>query len=121
VSPESATGLRNIVDPASTIQIDANHSDMVKLSQGNELINRIASKLQDVLNGNISSITEAREGAKNPAVEGTTAFYEYGQQAQRQVKHVDNSLDQEFWDIYCKRLALFFPHSTNYTDFLKLL
>ncbi|GFP53146.1 hypothetical protein TASIC1_0002033000 [Trichoderma asperellum] len=59
---------------------------MVKLSQGNELINRIASKLQDMLNGSVSNIMEAHEGPNNTAVEKTTAF--------------QNSLDPEFWDIY---------------------
>lgn len=100
VSPESATGLRNIVDPSSTIQINANHSDMVKLSQGNELINRIASKLQDMLNGSNSNIIEAHEGPNNTAVEKKTAFQKYDQVAEKAMKLVDNSLDAEFWDIH---------------------
>lgn len=87
---------------------------MVKLSQGSELINRIASKLQDVLNGNISGMAETRIGGSNLAVERTTALYEYGQQTQNQVEHVDNSLDQEFWDIDCKTLALFFSFNELY-------
>lgn len=102
VSPESATGLRNIVDPSSTIQINANHSDMVKPSQGNELINRIASKLQNVLNGNIIDITEANEGPNNTAIETTAVFQKYNQGAEKVMKSVDNSLDPEFWNIYCK-------------------
>jgi hypothetical protein len=107
VSPESATGLRNIVDPSSTIQINANHSEMVKFSQGNELINLIASRLQDVLSGNISGITKGREGANNTVAEKTTALHEHSQWAQNQAELVDVSLDQEFWNIYCETMAPF--------------
>ncbi|UKZ60602.1 uncharacterized protein TrAtP1_001874 [Trichoderma atroviride] len=73
---------------------------MVKLSQGNELINRIASKLQDVLNGNINGMAEARMGGNSPTVERAAALDQYGRRAQNLVEHVDNSLDQEFWDTH---------------------
>jgi hypothetical protein len=102
VSPESATGLRNIVDPSSTIQIDANHSDMVKFSYGNMLIDRIASKLQDVLNINVSDMTKAHEGSNNTDVDATPVFQTHSQATEKAITPVDNSFDQEFWDIYGK-------------------
>ncbi|KAL7810778.1 hypothetical protein V8C44DRAFT_350038 [Trichoderma aethiopicum] len=49
VSRESATGNRWASDPSSTIQIDANHSDMVKFSSGSHMIGPIACKLRDVV------------------------------------------------------------------------
>ncbi|PTB72047.1 hypothetical protein M440DRAFT_1405803 [Trichoderma longibrachiatum ATCC 18648] len=49
VSRESATGNRWASDPSSTIQIDANHSDMVKFSSESHMIGPIACKLRDVV------------------------------------------------------------------------
>ncbi|KAM0250516.1 hypothetical protein ACHAQJ_008607 [Trichoderma viride] len=49
VSPESATVKRCLSDTASTIQIDANHSEMVKFSPGSQLIQIIADKLLNIL------------------------------------------------------------------------
>ncbi|KAL7815736.1 hypothetical protein V8C26DRAFT_103026 [Trichoderma gracile] len=49
VSRTSATGNRCTSDPASTIPIDANHSNMVKLSYGSHMIGLIANKLREIL------------------------------------------------------------------------
>ncbi|EHK42973.1 hypothetical protein TRIATDRAFT_285651 [Trichoderma atroviride IMI 206040] len=95
VSPQSATGQRCTTDPASTIQINANHSDMVKFSQGNEAIDRIAYKLRDMLE---SDVAKPHGGVNNTAVEKTTALRGNHQRAESAMEHVDNSLDPEFWD-----------------------
>lgn len=44
----SATGGHDKSDPASTIQIDANHSDMVKLMPGHHIISLVAYKLRAI-------------------------------------------------------------------------
>ncbi|KAK0639381.1 hypothetical protein B0T16DRAFT_243262 [Cercophora newfieldiana] len=49
VSKESATGGRHESDPTSTIQIDANHSDIAKLTPGHHMLPLIASKLNDIV------------------------------------------------------------------------
>jgi len=49
VIKESATGGRHESDPASTIQIDASHSDMVKLTPGHHILPLIARKLHDIV------------------------------------------------------------------------
>lgn len=50
VTRESATGDRCFVEPSMTIQIDENHSDMVKFFNGDHRIRVIASKLSEVCN-----------------------------------------------------------------------
>lgn len=78
VSPQSATGQQWTTDPSSTIQINANHSDMVKFSQGNEAIDRIAYKLREMLEGDAA---KTYEGVNNTAVKRTTALHEHDQGA----------------------------------------
>ncbi|KAK1252596.1 hypothetical protein MKX08_003783 [Trichoderma sp. CBMAI-0020] len=97
VSPQSATGQQCTTDPSSTIQINANHSDMVKFSQGNEAIGRIAYKLRDMLE---SDVANTYKGVNNTAVERTTTVHENDQGPGKVTKLVDNSLDAEFWDIH---------------------
>ncbi|KAL7791949.1 hypothetical protein V8C37DRAFT_410308 [Trichoderma ceciliae] len=96
VSRLSATSQRCDFDSGSTIQINANHSDMVRFSQGNELIDRIAYKLQNMLGGDVA---KAGEEASNPAIGPTTAFRENNQRVQVLVNHVDPALDAEFRNI----------------------
>ncbi|KAK3693303.1 hypothetical protein B0T22DRAFT_38122 [Podospora appendiculata] len=48
VSRESATAGRCVTDPSMTVQIDENHSDMVKFFNGDHRIRLIASKLHDI-------------------------------------------------------------------------
>ncbi|KAL7906988.1 hypothetical protein GGI35DRAFT_482355 [Trichoderma velutinum] len=49
VSRESATGNRYASNPASTIQIDENHSNMVKFSPGSHIIGPLANTLRNIL------------------------------------------------------------------------
>ncbi|PTB60595.1 hypothetical protein M431DRAFT_477059 [Trichoderma harzianum CBS 226.95] len=83
VSPLSATSQRCISEPGSTIQINANHSDMVKLSLGSEVIHRIASF-------NIDS-----------------------QLTQTFVNHVDPAVDPDFWDIRSITQAIHVPEADS--------
>lgn len=48
VSRESATGGRSEEEPLSTIQIDENHSDMVKFSHGDHRVHIFASKIAEI-------------------------------------------------------------------------
>ncbi|KAI1376505.1 hypothetical protein F4677DRAFT_459687 [Hypoxylon crocopeplum] len=48
VTRNSATGGRCIIDPSLTIQIDENHSDMVKFSNGDHRMRIIANRLADI-------------------------------------------------------------------------
>ncbi len=50
VTRESATGGRCHSDPASTIQINKDHSSMVKFTRGDQLIPNITSKIREVCN-----------------------------------------------------------------------
>ncbi|KAH6981722.1 hypothetical protein BKA56DRAFT_353183 [Ilyonectria sp. MPI-CAGE-AT-0026] len=62
VTRESATGDRCFVEPSMTIQIDENHSDMVKFFNGDHRIRVIASKLSEVCHlGHISLPAEVAE------------------------------------------------------------
>ncbi|KAK4077349.1 uncharacterized protein Triagg1_3681 [Trichoderma aggressivum f. europaeum] len=95
VSPSSATSQRCNFEPGSTIQINANHSDMVKFSPGSELIDRIAYKLQEMLE---DVITGADEETSRPSIGKMTAFHIDSPSAQTFVNHVDPSVDPDFWD-----------------------
>lgn len=75
---------------------------MVKFSQGNEAVDRIAYKLRDMLE---SDVTKGYEGVNNLAVERTTALHEHSKGAEKVMEPVDNSLDPEFWNTYCKKTA----------------
>ncbi|KAL6830099.1 hypothetical protein V8C40DRAFT_239362 [Trichoderma camerunense] len=97
VSPLSATSQRCNFEPDSTIQINANHSDMVKFSPGSELIDRIAYKLQDMLKGGIE---EAGEETSEPYIEMMAALHLDSQRALVFGNHVDPDLDSDFWDIH---------------------
>ncbi|KAL6807500.1 hypothetical protein GGI42DRAFT_245801 [Trichoderma sp. SZMC 28013] len=97
VSPISATSQRYNFEPGSTIQINANHSDMVKFSPGSELIDRIAYKLQDMLK---DETEEADEEASEPSIEKMAAFNIDSQPTQTFMNHVDPSVDPDFWDIH---------------------
>jgi hypothetical protein len=48
VNKESATSGRCLTDPASTIQIDEDHSSIVKFSSGDHRIATISSKVRDI-------------------------------------------------------------------------
>lgn len=76
---------------------------MVKFSQGNEAVDRIAYKLRDMLESDVAKVYET---LNNPASERITALHEHNQGAEKVMKPVDNSLDPEFWDIYCKKTVL---------------
>ncbi|PNP49580.1 hypothetical protein THARTR1_09902 [Trichoderma harzianum] len=106
VSPLSATSQRCNVEPGSTIQINANHSDMVKFSPGSELIDRIAYKLQEMLKGGIQ---EVDEGPSEPSIEKMAAFDMESQPTQTFVDHVDPAVDVDFWDIYSIIKAIHAP------------
>ncbi|KAL6836241.1 hypothetical protein J3E69DRAFT_320897 [Trichoderma sp. SZMC 28015] len=107
VSPLSATSQRCNFEPGSTIQINANHSDMVKFSPGSELIDRIAYKLQDMLKDTCST-KEASEEATEPSIEMMAAFHIESQRT-RIVNHVDTAEDPEFWDIHSIIQAIHAP------------
>ncbi|KAK5989396.1 hypothetical protein PT974_10915 [Cladobotryum mycophilum] len=96
VSPESATGNRCESDSASTIQINANHSDMVKFSRGNELIDRIAYKLQLMLQ---DTWVEASQEA-SAAIDQMAVLPEDSQQVEILMDHADPAADLDFWNIY---------------------
>ncbi|UKZ74110.1 hypothetical protein TrVFT333_001767 [Trichoderma virens FT-333] len=96
VSPLSATSQRCNFDSGSTIQINANHSDMVKFSAGSELIDRIAFKLQAMLKIHVE---KGDKEASGPAVTKTTVFQSNIQPTDAVVDHVDPTVDPEFWDI----------------------
>ncbi|KAF3068713.1 Protein SERAC1 [Trichoderma lentiforme] len=96
VSPLSATSQRCNFEPGSTIQINANHSNMVKFSPGSELIDRIAYKLQDMLK---DGTEETDEEASEPSIEKMAAFHSGSQSTQIVVNHVDPAADPDFWDI----------------------
>lgn len=72
---------------------------MVKFSQGNELIDRIAYKLQDMLRDDVE---KAGEEESDPAIGKTTASRENYRQAQVFRDNVDPAVDPEFWDIHCR-------------------
>ncbi|KAL7947736.1 hypothetical protein V8C42DRAFT_262685 [Trichoderma barbatum] len=110
VSPQSATGQRCNFDPGSTIQIDANHSDMVKLSEGNELVKSIAYKLQEIL---MNDTENAGKDARSSAIDKKTAFDEHSRRAQSKVDHVDPAADPEFWDIHSVIDAIHAPERDN--------
>ncbi|KAL6817397.1 hypothetical protein V8C40DRAFT_281633 [Trichoderma camerunense] len=61
VSRESATGNRCTSDPASTIQIDENHSNMVKLSLGSHIIGLISNTLRNILDNNQDAYNQYSE------------------------------------------------------------
>ncbi|KAJ4857760.1 hypothetical protein T069G_08657 [Trichoderma breve] len=61
VSRESATGNRCTSDPASTIQIDENHSNMVKLSPGSHVIGPIANRLRHILSNDLDTHSQYLE------------------------------------------------------------
>ncbi|KAM6481421.1 hypothetical protein HDV62DRAFT_398146 [Trichoderma sp. SZMC 28011] len=106
VSPLSATSHRCISEPGSTIQINANHSDMVKLSIGSEIIHRIAYKLQGMLK---DGIEEADEEATEPSIDNMVAFNIDSQLTQAFVDHVDPAVDPDFWDIHSITQAIHVP------------
>lgn len=60
VPPESATGDLNQTKPHLTLQIDENHSDMVKFSAGDHRIRIIADKLEDIGQARGSVFRQAR-------------------------------------------------------------
>lgn len=75
---------------------------MVKFSQGNEAIDRIAYKLRDMLE---SDAAKTYGGVNDTAVEKTRTVHESNQGAEKEMEHVDNSLDPDFWDIKGKIMA----------------
>ncbi|KAL7916222.1 hypothetical protein GGI35DRAFT_473518 [Trichoderma velutinum] len=109
VSPLSATSQRCNFDSGSTIQINANHSDMVKFSAGSELIDRIAYKLREMLKDDAEKADEGPSGA----VEKTTIFNINSQPAQMLVDHIDPTIDPDFWDIHSVIQAIHAPERDN--------
>src|SRR5579871_6733541 len=65
VDTQSATGGRWTSDPESTIQIDEDHSNMVKFSLGDHRISIIVSKICDICHpeGNVRSLTGLSEAS----------------------------------------------------------
>ncbi|KAL6789794.1 hypothetical protein J3E68DRAFT_439026 [Trichoderma sp. SZMC 28012] len=61
VSRKSATGNRCTSDPASTIQIDQSHSNMVKLSPGSHIFGLISNTLRDILDNNQDAYNQYSE------------------------------------------------------------
>ncbi|KAK4077032.1 uncharacterized protein Triagg1_3999 [Trichoderma aggressivum f. europaeum] len=61
VSRESATGNRCTSDAASTIQINENHSNMVKFSPGNHIIGPIANTLRNILQNDQGALSQYPE------------------------------------------------------------
>lgn len=103
VSKRSATGGRCDLDPASTIQVDANHSEMVKLSPGHHLITVIAYKLLREMPGHRQ--VEAAEGLWNQGVElGQRASSLPTVQSATEIMSgfLDPWLDPDFWDSFGK-------------------
>ncbi|KAL7938271.1 hypothetical protein V8C35DRAFT_276650 [Trichoderma chlorosporum] len=96
VSPASATGQRYSFDSDSVLQINANHSDMVKFSRESELIDRIAYKLRCMLKDG----TERKDKEANgSAIEKTTTFRGSNTPPQLIVDQVNPADDPEFWSL----------------------
>lgn len=101
VSKESATGGRCESDPTSTIQIDANHSEMVKFSPGHHLISLIAYKL-DIISQHEPMTTLGPDldmGAKplQPVTEPDVSPRLHSLLRMLE-QSPDPSFDPEFWD-----------------------
>ncbi|QYS93355.1 hypothetical protein H0G86_000732 [Trichoderma simmonsii] len=79
---------------------------MVKFSPGSKLIDRIAYKLQDMLN---DATKEANEEASEPSLEMIGTFHIGSQSTQIVVNHVDPAIDPDFWDIHSIIQAIHAP------------
>ncbi|KAK0729580.1 hypothetical protein B0H67DRAFT_650805 [Lasiosphaeris hirsuta] len=98
VSKQSATGGRCNWDPVSTIQIDTNHSEMVKLSPGHHLIAIIAYKLRGMPRYEPLAAMEERwiQGIDPTRL---TSLLPQVQPATKMISGFsDPWLDPEFWD-----------------------
>ncbi|CAM1507577.1 Fc.00g072180.m01.CDS01 [Cosmosporella sp. VM-42] len=94
VSKQSATAGRCDSEPASTIQIDSNHSEMVKFSLGNHLVSLIAHKLREMLEP-VEFATESWiQGAQSPISNKT-----YPSETPSIQASLDPTGDPHFWDV----------------------
>jgi len=107
VSKHSATGGRCDSDPTSTIQIDANHSDIAKLCPGNHLINVMADKLREIIS-NDAELDGAMAEPLNPAIGHGLSLPSYQSPSKIVDQFRDSWLDLEFWDKSRKFLHAFF-------------
>jgi hypothetical protein len=102
VSRHSATGGRCESDPTSTIQIDANHSDMVKLTPGHHLIRILGHKLDSILHHDPEERLNPRldlspDSPTSSTSEPFVLIPEDGMgDLLEQFRH--SALDPEFWD-----------------------
>jgi hypothetical protein len=107
VSPESATVKRCLSDPASTIQIDANHSDMVKFSPGSQIIHIVADKLLNILdNGPHVDCDQDSENWMGRSLAAASTNNEYATLGNLSAQD-DPSQDVRFWDIPCKHFSYY--------------
>ncbi|KAK3332578.1 hypothetical protein B0T19DRAFT_398333 [Cercophora scortea] len=94
VSRQSATGGRHQSDPAATIQIDANHSDIAKLTSGHHLIHVVTHKLHELMDSD----------QRNLAPGGLTASAEFQDSRVSSTPFLldqmtDPTMDPQFWDV----------------------
>ena len=104
VSKHSATGGRYKSDPASTIQIDANHSEMVKFSPGDHLITVIAAKLREMPRDEPFIASSPQEQWTNKVDPGWLTVSRPGNQSATVMMNEfsEPSVDPTFWDKDCK-------------------
>lgn len=97
VSRESATGNRWTTDPTSTIQIDADHSDMVKFSPGSHIIDPIANILREIIGNKQDDIGRDADGLTTENLQKMryTAAALTGNNVD---DDKDPSKDLDFWD-----------------------
>ncbi|PTB63731.1 hypothetical protein BBK36DRAFT_1126010 [Trichoderma citrinoviride] len=101
VSRTSATGNRCTSDPASTIQIDANHSSMVKFSSGSHMIGPIANKLRDILGNHQEGFDRypGRLATRNVPVPAATTTNTQAFKENSLKRPGDSTQNIDLWDI----------------------
>ncbi|KAK3682785.1 hypothetical protein B0T22DRAFT_444952 [Podospora appendiculata] len=94
VSRQLATGGRYQSDPAATIQIDANHSDIAKLFSGHHLIHVITHKLHEVMDSDQRNIGLGGLALSNEFQDSRVSSTPFLLD-----QMTDPTLDAQFWDV----------------------
>lgn len=113
VSRHSATGGRCESDPTSTIQIDANHSDMVKLTPGHQLISLLGYKLDSILHRDSDEQPTSLIGVPTSFISTSESHLLTPEEgiADMLDQFLDPAVDSEFWDRKGECNVLFEPRT----------